>query len=420
MTTKNACPPEIYVRLVYTGNITKENMEVYRQKVADSDEFVCIEHSETPVGQHLIDFLLISNSKLPPLVNEMRKLFSFVRTHDFDHHLVPVHIENIFNIYLQIRDIHPWWSSCLPLMELWRDFDSYTFYSIHPSPYLLDTYDEVDRLLNEESSWRAICDRLQSYLKWLEAYVTHLRSFENALVFCLDTSSPKELSSLTCMQRAFVFRSFFDNLFLHRTPEHCSLNLQPKYTSPLGTTTHRSKMLYPGESGILNIEANNMDFGSVMLEDSGMQLKSLVGMVKGKHVEITHTFLLNDPADIYSVCSQSLYILISTNTKIRHCKSCGKYFVPINRSDELYCCRVQNNGKMCRELNYAAKIDTDDLLSIYRKAYKTHNARKQRNKNNHANAEQDFNDWVTYAKGLLEQAKNGELPAEEYAELIRE
>ena len=76
MTTKNACPPEIYVRLVYTGNITKENMEVYRQKVADSDEFVCIEHSETPVGQHLIDFLLISNSKLPPLVNEMRKLFT--------------------------------------------------------------------------------------------------------------------------------------------------------------------------------------------------------------------------------------------------------------------------------------------------------------------------------------------------------
>lgn len=419
MTTKNACPPEIYVRLVYTGNMTKENMEVYRQKAADSDEFVCIEQSETPIGQHMIDFLLVSNAKLPSLVHEMRKYFSFVQSHDFDHHLVPVHIESIFNIYLQIRDIHPWWSSCLPLVELWRDFDSYAFYSIHPSPYLLDTYDEVDRLMNEESSWRAICDRLQSDLQWLDAYVTRLRSFENALVCCLDASSPRELSSLTCMQRAFVFRSFFDDLFLNRVPECCTLVLQPKYVSRLGTTTSRSKILRPDDSAILNVEANNMDFDSVMFDNGDMQLKSLVDMVKGKHVEITQTVLLSSAADIYSACSRSLYLLISANTKIRRCKNCGKYFVPLNRSDELYCCRVQENGKMCRELNYGAKIDTDDLLSIYRVAYKTHNARKQRNKNNHANAEQEFRAWVDYARGLLDQAKNGELSIEQYAELIK-
>ena len=74
---------------------------------------------------------------------------------------------------------------------------------------------------------------------------------------------------------------------------------------------------------------------------------------------------------------------------------------------------------MCRELDYEVKINADTLLTIYRTAYKTHNARKRRNLNNRTNAEQEFKDWVNFAKRLLERAKAGEISEEEFRELIK-
>lgn len=74
---------------------------------------------------------------------------------------------------------------------------------------------------------------------------------------------------------------------------------------------------------------------------------------------------------------------------------------------------------MCRELDYEVKINADELLTIYRTAYKTHNARKRRNLSNKTNAETEFREWVTFAKRLLERAKAGELSVQEFQELIK-
>ena len=128
---------------------------------------------------------------------------------------------------------------------------------------------------------------------------------------------------------------------------------------------------------------------------------------------------MQEPADIYSACCLGMYLLIANGMHIRRCKNCGHYFVPLNRSDEQYCYRVQANGKMCRELDYESKINADELLTIYRTAYKTHNARKRRNLNNRTNAEQEFREWVTFAKRLLERAKAGELSVDEFQDLIK-
>ena len=92
---------------------------------------------------------------------------------------------------------------------------------------------------------------------------------------------------------------------------------------------------------------------------------------------------------------------------IKKCKNCGNYFVPLNRSDEQYCCRVQSNGKMCRELDYEEKINADTLLTIYRTAYKTHNARKRRNQNNKVNAEKEINEWYLSPNAFLSGRRPG-------------
>lgn len=424
MVNNGMWPADTYVKLTVgasSASMTREYMSVYRQKALGSDEFICINYDETPVGQHMIDFLTASNSALPPLVAKMKRNLRLLQAQNFDHHLVPVYLENTFDLYAEVRRIHTWWASAMPLGKLWNDFNDYSFYSLHPSPYLVETYDEVDRLMNEEFYWRTVCDQIDEYLKWFEFYVGKLSLLGDALACCLDTSQPECLTRLSSMQRAFLFRSFFDDQFLDRSPINLLYHLHETYTSPLGKTVPRSRIQRPANSNFLKGGAGkNMDFKAVSAgRDQSMELENLVALIEGKQIEFTRELILQEPADIYSACCLSMYLMIANNMPVKKCKNCGNYFVPLNRSDEQYCCRVQANGKMCRELDYEVKINADTLLTIYRTAYKTHNARKRRNLNNRTNAEQEFKDWVNFAKRLLERAKAGEISEEEFRELIK-
>ena len=420
MRKENSQPAEVYVQIVYTSNMTRENMETYRQKAPGSDEFVCVEQDQMPIGQHMIEFLSESNARLPKLVSEFKKHFNFIQNHNFDHHLVPVHIEALYELFENIRSIHPWWSACFPMGKLWELMNNYSFYSIHPSPYLIETYDEVDRLMEEETCWRNIVDQLQVYIEWFEAYIRHLNSFEQALACCLDSDPSGPLSSLSGYHRAFIYRSFFDDLFLRRTGIRMSVSLQESYTSPLGSSISRATLFPQSDGSLRELVENNMDFNAIYYESSDpIKMDFLVSMVENKTPEIITSALMHEPGDIFSICANSFYMMLTSNIKIRKCKNCGEYFVPLNRSDELYCCRMQKNGKRCRELDYSDKIDTDVLLSIYRTAYKTHNARKQRSKKSDIQSEQKFREWVVFAKQLLSHAQSGELSVEEYSELIR-
>lgn len=417
---KEMTPLETYVHMVFTNNMSKENMDVYIQKGKDADEFVCTSHSEAAMGQHMIDFILVSLAELPPLVAEMKTLFQFVQTQTFDHHLVPVYLGDILQMYLQVREVHPWWAATIGPLSLWRDYDNYSHVCIHPSAYLIDSYDEVDRLMEEESCWDSICDQIQSDIRWLDAYLSILDSLECALAACLDANQPDALTGLDALQRAFLFQSFFDSRFMCHTQLSGVLDLQELYVPPLGKTVHRSRLEPPSADSIRQTAASNMDFRTLLSgKAQPIGLGQLADIVRSKKVEFVDTFILRKPEDLYKVCVRCFQMLILSNTKIRKCRNCGQYFVSVNRSDELYCSRVQKNGKMCRELGYSAKIQGDDLLLIYRTAYKTHNARKQRNLKNRAGAEQEFKDWVVFAKRLLAQAQAGEISSGDFKELIK-
>ena len=416
-------PADIYVKLTVGANASsaaREHMSVYRQKAAGSDDFICILYDESPIGQHMIDFITVSTDALPPLVAKMKRNLALIQAQNFDHHLVPVYLENTFDLYSEVRGLHCWWASSMPLGKLWSDFNDYSFFAQHPSPYLIETYDEVDRLMSEEFYWRTVCDQLEEYLQWFEFYVVKLAQLNDALACCLDSNLPGSLTSLSNIQRAFLFRSFFDDQFLDRSPINLLYNLHETYASPLGKTVPRSRIQRPHKSDFFTSSGKNMDFKTVIEgRDPAMQPERLAELIKGRQVEFTRELILQEPADIYSACCLGMYLLIANGMHIRRCKNCGHYFVPLNRSDEQYCYRVQPNGKMCRELDYESKINADELLTIYRTAYKTHNARKRRNLNNHTNAEQEFREWVTFAKRLLERAKAGELSVDEFQDLIK-
>lgn len=415
---ENICPLESYVKFIFSYTNTVMHLEVFCQKSANSDEFICVDQQSSPLGQDLIDFISISNERLPPLVEQLKNYITMVQGYDFDHHRVPPHIHKIYELYKQIASIHPVWYACMHLQEFWRYMNDYSYISIHPSPYLIETYDEVDRLIDEESCLLAITDLLNKDLRLLEAYVRCLESFEHAMAFCLEgVDAVKELSAL---KRAYVFQTYFDNLFLNNETIYVSQCLQPLYVSPLGMTVSRSEIECKQNDKFLGVGLNDMIYEDVVSgANPALSLPQLINMVKDKEVEFTSSVVLHDLPDIYAMCSFVLSKMLLEGARIRKCKSCGRYFVPLNRSDEQYCYRKNASGKMCREQSYSAKINSDNYLIAYRTAYKTHNARKQRNRSNRINAEDEFEQWVTRAKQLLRDARAGLITYEDYQKELK-
>ncbi len=115
--------------------------------------------------------------------------------------------------------------------------------------------------------------------------------------------------------------------------------------------------------------------------------------------------------DGYSVnsASDALYLCFILCVKekydIRQCKMCGNYFMPVKKSNEIYC-------KNCRTKTYDTKVKNDEVARAYRTIYKTQNARKQRNLHR-PNIEQKFDKWKTYSKIKLQQCQDHKITIEE-------
>ena len=127
--------------------------------------------------------------------------------------------------------------------------------------------------------------------------------------------------------------------------------------------------------------------------------------------------------DIYTINSSRAAIdfdyigLVKSKTIIKQCKNCERYFIPNIRSDEIYCNNMFKNNKTCKQLGYEIKVNSDEILKLYRTIYKTQNARKQRNKHI-LQIEARFKNWAVYSKSILQKCQQGNISLEEMKELL--
>lgn len=77
--------------------------------------------------------------------------------------------------------------------------------------------------------------------------------------------------------------------------------------------------------------------------------------------------------DIIQALLIELLEIAKLNIEIKKCRNCGKFFVPDNRSDEIYCSNIYENGKTCKEIGHfkvqQKLIQENDDLRIYRNVY---------------------------------------------------
>ena len=109
------------------------------------------------------------------------------------------------------------------------------------------------------------------------------------------------------------------------------------------------------------------------------------------------------------------------STAIKKCKNCGRFFVPDNRVDELYCSNIYENNKTCKEVGpFRTKqklMQENDDLRIYRNVYQKLLLRTRRNPNNEQ-YENDFNEFKQKNAELKEKIEKGKMTQKEYMEWL--
>ncbi len=90
--------------------------------------------------------------------------------------------------------------------------------------------------------------------------------------------------------------------------------------------------------------------------------------------------------DIIQTLLMELLEIAKIDIEIKKCRNCGKFFVPNNRSDEIYCSNIFENGKTCKEIGHfkvqQKMMQENDNLRIYRNVYQKLLLRTRRNPSN--------------------------------------
>ena len=132
--------------------------------------------------------------------------------------------------------------------------------------------------------------------------------------------------------------------------------------------------------------------------------------------------------DISSICYLVLNILANNNFKIKICKHCGRYFVPMRKSAEIYCelDPIDPNGKKCIEFGariaYANNIKDNEALLIYRRTYQKRMMEISRNTDLVAKEKdrEKFVKWRKKAQDKIKLFKKGELTEQELHKWMEE
>lgn len=87
------------------------------------------------------------------------------------------------------------------------------------------------------------------------------------------------------------------------------------------------------------------------------------------------------------------------------CKVCGRAFIPVSKSNEMYCRRKNSDGRTCADIAFENRTREDPFYSLYRTAYKTMSARAARME---GGGKDRLTRWRTEAKKKYDEYKEAD------------
>lgn len=101
------------------------------------------------------------------------------------------------------------------------------------------------------------------------------------------------------------------------------------------------------------------------------KMQSVALIAKYEYKERTSSYNINLIEELIVLCLNSVW---ERKININKCGNCGDYFLPSKRSDEVYCDKVNENNKTCKEMGYQKILESDEGEKQYRREYKRRHA----------------------------------------------
>ena len=253
---------------------------------------------------------------------------------------------------------------------------------INLSMYKVDTTLEVQEYDNLLEKF------IKKYKYLLQEYRQNIK---NDIEYIYNMNNLEELNSLTPMQRFFVLANSDKQAYILKAFDN-----------------NKTKITFSAFEWI-----NHIPFAT--REDKTQEIAPKVNINSPYYIECTDI--------IQNLIIELAELSCTNNIEIKKCKNCGKFFVPENRSDEIYCSNIFENGKTCKEIGHfkvlQKEMKQNDDLRIYRNVYQKLLLRTRRNPNNTEYA-RDFELFKYHNNELKEKVSNGQMTQEEYMKWLNE
>lgn len=128
--------------------------------------------------------------------------------------------------------------------------------------------------------------------------------------------------------------------------------------------------------------------------------------------------------NIFEFITANLYNIFDSGLTVKKCNNCGKFFVPYNRSDTIYCDRVspQDVAKTCKEYgaikSYHDNLKNNEAMGLYRKIYMAKQMLARRNPDVKEYAK-NFEEYKLISKQWKREIKEGIKTEAEYLEWLK-
>jgi hypothetical protein len=246
------------------------------------------------------------------------------------------------------------------------------------------------------------------------------RSLNNMLYFIFDISA-EIICDLTPAQRRWLYGKTFSY-----TPFHTHATGQRRFLFQTPTDSLDNKEASSSKDKdffapddifdpLRNMKEINVGCDGI---PASMRDNFLLAIAQAKEITSSDIYEEYEISNLQQLLNLEIFSMIKSNTMIRKCKNCGKYFVVRNRKT-VYCNRIFKDNKSCSIIGsseaFQKKLKSEKELEIYNRAYKTHYARCKKGKM----SRQEFESWCDHAKTKLSDVRTGNLDIDSFEKWLK-
>ena len=233
----------------------------------------------------------------------------------------------------------------------------------------------------------------------MDSYIVLQKALRDVINFSYNINEEKYLNGLTPTQRYYIY--------VHSYKEDSYMDLF-KYLTDISFSQEFDFSEYDK-----SIKESNFNSSESLSKYIKNECK------KNKNFQIkNYMYSFSSLLSAYYFC---VLYFVENNIPIKICKNCSKYFIPENRVSSVYCNRIFENNKTCKEVGannaYKEKLKKDEINLLYRKTLSAKKMLANRNPDIPMYLEK-YEAWKSEANKYKQDIKSGKKTQEQFKQWL--